>query len=75
VIFQQHNYIPNFVQATLNAGLNARKTGAILVVGGDGRFFNDEAIKHIIQVSAANGVSTSSTWLHSFSEVRCVTLF
>jgi phosphoglucomutase len=54
-VFQQPRYIENFVQATLNALGTAR--GATLVLGGDGRFYNDEAIRRILPVLAANGVA------------------
>ena len=51
----QPNYLENFVQATFNAiGGGCGKT---LVVGGDGRYFNAEAIQKIIQIAAGNGVA------------------
>lgn len=53
VDFQQAGYLENFVQAIFNTiGPCAGKT---LVVGGDGRFFNREAIQVIIRMAAANG--------------------
>ena len=53
--FMQPNYLENFVQATFNAiGGGCGKT---LVVGGDGRYFNAEAIQKIIQIAAGNGVA------------------
>lgn len=53
-VFQQDHYLANFVQAIFDAlsGLS----GATLVVGGDGRFFNEEAIQIILKMAAANGV-------------------
>lgn len=57
-VFQQPNYIANFVQATFNA-LRADGAGGVppvLVVGGDGRFFCPEACQTIIEVAAGNGV-------------------
>lgn len=57
-VFQQHHYLHNFVQATINA-LSANGTdvadGALLV-GGDGRYYNDVAIQVIIKMAVANGV-------------------
>ena len=55
--FQQPHYLENFVQSIFNAvfvgGKNA--SGKTLVVGGDGRFYNDTAIQTIIRMAAANG--------------------
>ncbi len=53
-VFQQPHYVANFVQAIFDTldGL----TGQTLVVGGDGRFFNAEAIQIILKIAAANGV-------------------
>ncbi|MCG8506225.1 MAG: alpha-D-glucose phosphate-specific phosphoglucomutase, partial [Sphingomonadales bacterium] len=53
-VFQQPHYLENFVQAAFNAleGL----ADATLVIGGDGRFHNAEAIQTILKMAAANGV-------------------
>jgi phosphoglucomutase len=53
-VFQQPHYVANFVQSIFNAlpGLE----GQTLVVGGDGRFFNKEAIQIILKMAAANAV-------------------
>ncbi|PAV74706.1 hypothetical protein WR25_15321 [Diploscapter pachys] len=55
--FQQQHYTENFIQAVLDGGLGDRKNGAVLVVGGDGRFLCMEAANVIIKLAAANGVS------------------
>lgn len=56
-VFQQEHYVENFSQAIFNAlrseGLNLE--GQTLAVGGDGRFYNREAIQKIIRVAAGNG--------------------
>ena len=52
-VFQQPNYLQNFVQATFDC--IESKGGGTLVVGGDGRFFNREAIQIIVKMAAANG--------------------
>lgn len=52
-VFQQAHYLENFVQSffdTLSIPVNAT-----LVVGGDGRYHNREAIQTIIRMAAANG--------------------
>lgn len=51
-VFKQSNYVENFVQSILEAAQKPK----FLVIGGDGRFYSDEAIKKIINVCAANGV-------------------
>jgi phosphoglucomutase len=53
-VFQQPGYLENFVQAILDAAALPR--GATLVVGGDGRYFNREAIQIVLRIAAANGV-------------------
>jgi len=52
-IFQQTHYLENFVQSIFNA-LEGFK-GQTLVVGGDGRFYNREALQIIVKMAAANG--------------------
>jgi phosphoglucomutase len=54
-VFMQAGYLENFVQAILNAIGGAE--GKTFVVGGDGRYFNAEAIQTIIAMAAANGAS------------------
>lgn len=52
-VFQQPHYLQNFVQSifdTLDIPANAT-----LTLGGDGRYFNKEAIQIIIKMAAANG--------------------
>lgn len=53
--FQQENYTENFIQSILNS-LGRDLEGAVLVVGGDGRYFGREAISLIIKIAAANAV-------------------
>ena len=51
--FKQANYLENFVQATFNTLSSC--SGQTLVIGGDGRYFNREAIQIIIRMAVANG--------------------
>jgi len=52
-VFQQVNYLENFVQATFNS--IGDFSGQTLVVGGDGRFYNRHAIQIILKMAAGNG--------------------
>jgi len=52
-IFQQARYLENFVQAVFDSIGDFQ--GKTLVVGGDGRFFNDQAIQIILNMASANG--------------------
>jgi phosphoglucomutase len=54
-IFQQKHYLENFVQSIFNT--LTLPNNAILTVGGDGRFYNRQAIQVIIKMAAANGFS------------------
>jgi phosphoglucomutase len=57
-VFMQSGYLENFVQSVFNAVSGDAAEGfrsATLVVGGDGRFYNREAIQTIIRMAAANG--------------------
>lgn len=54
-VFQQDNYLENFVQSIFNSLDNFQ--GSALVLGGDGRYFNRQAIQIIIKIAAANGFS------------------
>jgi phosphoglucomutase len=54
-VFMQPGYLENFIQSIFNAIKGAEdKT---FVVGGDGRYFNAEAIQTILKMAAANGAA------------------
>lgn len=52
-VFQQDNYLENFVQSIFDSLKNFK--GKTLVLGGDGRYYNRQAIQVIIKIAAANG--------------------
>jgi phosphoglucomutase len=52
-VFKQAHYLENFVQSIFDT-LEIPK-GAVLTLGGDGRYFNAQAVQVIIQMAAANG--------------------
>ena len=53
-VFRQPNYLENFVQAIFTAArIPVRGT---LVLGGDGRYLNREAIQIVLRIAAANGI-------------------
>jgi len=54
-VFQQAHYLENFVQSTFDALDDVK--GKTLVVGGDGRFYNEHAVQVILKMAAANGFS------------------
>ena len=56
-VFMQPGYVECFVQSIFNAIDGVE--GKTLVIGGDGRYFNAEAIQTILRMAAANGASTA----------------
>ena len=52
-VFSQPGYLENFVQSIFD-NLEGQQ-GKTLVLGGDGRFFNDVAIQTILRMAAASG--------------------
>ncbi len=54
-VFMEPKYLENFIQATFDA--IGGGTGKTLVIGGDGRYFNKDAIQTIIKMAAGNGAA------------------
>ncbi len=52
-VFQQSHYLENFVQSIFDT--IAAPKGATLALGGDGRYYNRQAIQIILKMAAANG--------------------
>jgi phosphoglucomutase len=52
-VFQQPRYVENFIQAIFDNVEGAE--GSTLVIGGDGRFFNEAVVQTAIKMAAANG--------------------
>ena len=57
-VFQQPHYLENFIQSVFDE-LRQRNdgdlTGRTLTLGGDGRFYNREALQTIVKMAAGNG--------------------
>ncbi|PYG27597.1 alpha-D-glucose phosphate-specific phosphoglucomutase [Pelagimonas varians] len=54
-VFQEPGYLENFIQA-IWTGIGGTK-GKTFVLGGDGRFFNTEAIQIVLRMAAASGAA------------------
>jgi len=57
-VFMQQHYVENFVQSvfdTVRQNSGGDFADEMLVVGGDGRYYNRPAIQAIVRVAAANG--------------------
>ena len=52
--FQQSNYLENFIQSIFNSINISQKS--TLIVGGDGRYYNSQAIQIIVKIAAANSI-------------------
>ena len=53
-VFQTPHYLENFVQSIFDT--RTALVGGTLALGGDGRYYNRQAIQTIIRMAAANGV-------------------
>ncbi|MFB9222064.1 alpha-D-glucose phosphate-specific phosphoglucomutase [Paracoccus cavernae] len=52
-VFMGRHYLENFTQSVFDA--IGGVAGKVLVLGGDGRYFNDRAVQVILRMAAANG--------------------
>lgn len=71
--FQEPLYLENFVQSLLNAQKTLK--GGSIVMGGDGRYFNKEALQKIIKMAAAGGVSKIYVGQGGIMSTPAVSLF
>lgn len=57
-VFQQPHYLENFIQSTFDSleTLEGHIEGQTIVLGGDGRYYNRQAIQIILKMAAANGI-------------------
>jgi phosphoglucomutase len=53
-VFQQPHYLENFVQSIFDSLEGCQ--GATIVLGGDGRYYNRQAIQIILKMAAANSI-------------------
>ena len=57
-VFMQPHYLENYIQAVWN-GIGG-VAGKTLVLGGDGRYFNDRAAQVVLRMAAAGGAAKVS---------------
>ncbi|MDZ8221825.1 MULTISPECIES: alpha-D-glucose phosphate-specific phosphoglucomutase [unclassified Nostoc] len=60
--FQQPHYLENFIQSIFDSVGDLR--GQTLVLGGDGRYYNRQAIQIILKMAAANGIGRIKVGQH-----------
>ena len=75
--FMTPNYLNNFVQSTFDAikATGTNLSEGSLLIGGDGRYYNKEAIQVIIKMAVANGVKriwVGKNGLLSTPAVSCI---
>ena len=54
-VFMSENYLANWVQSLFNA-LGDEAKGTTIGIGGDGRYFNKEAVQIMLKLAAGNGI-------------------
>ena len=54
-VFSSPHFLENYIQSTFD-GIGGIE-GKTLVIGGDGRYYNDRAIQIILRMAAANGAA------------------
>ena len=72
-VFQTPHYLENFVQSIFDTQTDLK--GGTLALGGDGRYYNRQAIQIILRMAAANGVTrviVGQGGLFSTPAVSCI---
>ncbi|MDZ7804539.1 alpha-D-glucose phosphate-specific phosphoglucomutase [Thiohalophilus sp.] len=70
--FQQPHYLENFVQAIFDSLEPARRS--TLLLGGDGRYFNAEAIQTILRLAVGNGFRRILVGQHGYLSTPAASL-
>lgn len=70
--FQEPRYLENFVQSVFDCWPKLK--GAALVIGGDGRYWNREAINIVLRMAAANGVAKCVVGRHGLLSTPAASL-
>lgn len=70
--FQQPHYLENFVQAIFDSLEPARRN--TLLLGGDGRYFNAEAIQRILRLAVGNGFRRILVGQHGYLSTPAASL-
>ena len=68
--FKQAHYLENFVQSIFNVATDLK--GQLLVLGGDGRYYNKHAIQIILKIAAANGITRVMVGQHGLLSTPAV---
>ncbi len=71
-VFEQPRYLENFVQSVFNVIAPASRE--TLVIGGDGRYYNDHAIGVIVRMAVANGFKRLIVGLNGFLSTPAASL-
>lgn len=69
-IFKQPHYLENFVQSIFNVASNLKND--LLILGGDGRYYNNKAIQIILRIAAANGINRVMVGQHGLLSTPAV---
>ena len=70
VTFKQTHYLENFVQSIFHTAKELK--GNLLILGGDGRYYNAQAIQTILKMAAANGVKKVMLGQHGWLSTPAV---
>lgn len=69
-VFQQQHYLENFVQSIFNIATELKNN--LLILGGDGRYYNTQAIQIILKMAAANGIKKVMVGQHGLLSTPAV---